>query len=170
MASGASAKNSKGLLAAAVESACKRMEASSPGRAPPANTSNSNDSGNGGAATRTYTLTHNDLTGALLLSIGPRVNAEQVRGLYTRLVRDEVVAEWRFDWHPPAGLADCPPHQDAAGNIEKRQAPASRFVPQPADDFVHPPLALVGPPRIHLGGVAVAGAVLGRLDVERPAG
>ena len=58
------------------------------------------------AATRTYTLTHNDLTGALLLSIGPRVNADQVRGLYTRLVRDEVVAEWRYDYDPPQGLVE----------------------------------------------------------------
>jgi hypothetical protein len=74
---------------------------------------NGNESGGGASSsggassqTRTYTLTHNDLTGALLLSIGPRVNAEQVRGLYTRLVRDEVVAEWRFDYAPPQGLVE----------------------------------------------------------------
>jgi hypothetical protein len=64
---------------------------------------------------RRYTLTHNDLTGALHLSVGCDYNAEQVAGWrvparlvaerrtdsplaqlrrYTRLLRDEVLAEW----------------------------------------------------------------------------
>jgi hypothetical protein len=72
-------------------------------------------------ATRTYTLTHNDLTGALLLSIGPGVNADQVRGLYTRLVRDEVVAEWRFDYAPPAGLVETAEQRRRRHRREQRQ-------------------------------------------------
>jgi hypothetical protein len=72
-----------------------------------------------GAERRRYTLTHNDLTGALTLSVGREYNAEQVAGWcapsrratthrhltlfpltlprtqrYTRLLRDEVLAEW----------------------------------------------------------------------------
>ncbi len=43
---------------------------------------------------RKYTLTHNDLTGSLRLTIGPEFNEEQISGFYTRLLRDEVVAEW----------------------------------------------------------------------------
>jgi hypothetical protein len=43
---------------------------------------------------RRYTLTHNDITGNLRLSIGPDFNEEQISGFYTRLLRDEVVAEW----------------------------------------------------------------------------
>ena len=66
---------------------------------------------------RRYTLTHNDLTGALRLSIGAQFNARQVRNLYTRVLRDEIVSEWRFGggaapWggacearHPPRSTA-----------------------------------------------------------------
>lgn len=59
---------------------------------------------------RRYTLTHNDVTGALLLTIGTEYNAAQTSGWcvvlscccplpdvcarYTRLLRDEVLAEW----------------------------------------------------------------------------
>jgi Staygreen protein len=43
---------------------------------------------------RRYTLTHSDATGDLFLTIGPDYDREQVRGLYTRLMRDEVLAEW----------------------------------------------------------------------------
>jgi hypothetical protein len=43
-----------------------------------------------------YTLTHNDITGALQLTIGPEFNWKQVSSFYTRLLRDEVVAEWTF--------------------------------------------------------------------------
>ncbi|MFP3898589.1 MAG: staygreen family protein [Dehalococcoidia bacterium] len=42
---------------------------------------------------RRYTLTHSDRTGHLFLSIGREFNAPQVSGLYTRLMRDEVLAE-----------------------------------------------------------------------------
>ena len=44
---------------------------------------------------RTYTLTHSDLTGDLFLTVGSEHNREQFAGLYNRLMRDEVVAEWR---------------------------------------------------------------------------
>ncbi|EFJ50606.1 hypothetical protein VOLCADRAFT_103823 [Volvox carteri f. nagariensis] len=43
---------------------------------------------------RKYTLTHNDITGNLRLTIGPEYNMKQISGFYTRLLRDEVVAEW----------------------------------------------------------------------------
>lgn len=46
---------------------------------------------------RRYTLTHNDITGELRLSIGTEYNVEQISGFYTRLLRDEVTAEWRQD-------------------------------------------------------------------------
>lgn len=45
---------------------------------------------------RRYTLTHNDITGALQLSIGSDYNQQQVQGFYTRILRDEITAEWYF--------------------------------------------------------------------------
>ena len=42
---------------------------------------------------RRYTLTHSDRTGELFLSIGKKYNKRQISGLYTRLMRDEVLAE-----------------------------------------------------------------------------
>ena len=42
---------------------------------------------------RRYTLTHSDITGELFLTIGNEYDARQVSGLYTRLMRDEVLAE-----------------------------------------------------------------------------
>jgi hypothetical protein len=47
-------------------------------------------------ACRRYTLTHNDITGALQLSIGSDYNQRQVQGFYTRILRDEITAEWLF--------------------------------------------------------------------------
>ncbi|KAG2452600.1 hypothetical protein HYH02_002837 [Chlamydomonas schloesseri] len=43
---------------------------------------------------RKYTLTHNDITGSLCLTIGAEYNQQQISGFYTRLLRDEVIAEW----------------------------------------------------------------------------
>ena len=43
---------------------------------------------------RRYTLTHSDVTGDLFLSIGPDYDRQATRKLYTRLMRDEVLAEW----------------------------------------------------------------------------
>ena len=42
---------------------------------------------------RRHTLTHSDLTGDLYLTIGDTYDMEQISRLYTRLVRDEVLAE-----------------------------------------------------------------------------
>jgi len=42
---------------------------------------------------RRYTLTHSDVTGDLFLTIGAEYDRQQVAGLYTRLMRDEVLAE-----------------------------------------------------------------------------
>lgn len=46
---------------------------------------------------RRYTLTHNDITAALTLSVGRKFNSAQTAGFYTRLLRDEVIAEWRHE-------------------------------------------------------------------------
>jgi hypothetical protein len=46
---------------------------------------------------RRYTLTHSDRTGDLFLSIGSDYNHKQISGWYTRLMRDEVLAEWLDD-------------------------------------------------------------------------
>ncbi len=42
---------------------------------------------------RRYTLTHSDMTGDLFLSIGSEYDFKQISRLYTRLMRDEVLAE-----------------------------------------------------------------------------
>lgn len=42
---------------------------------------------------RRYTLTHSDRTGELFLAIGTEYNRKQISGLYTRFMRDEVLAE-----------------------------------------------------------------------------
>ena len=42
---------------------------------------------------RRYTLTHSDRTGELFLSISSEYNMMQISRLYTRLMRDEVLAE-----------------------------------------------------------------------------
>ena len=44
---------------------------------------------------RCYTLTHSDSSGELFLTIGKTYNQSQVSGWYTRLMRDEVTAEWQ---------------------------------------------------------------------------
>lgn len=43
---------------------------------------------------RRYTLTHSDSTGDLFLTISPEYDEKQISGFYTRLMRDEVLAEW----------------------------------------------------------------------------
>jgi hypothetical protein len=45
---------------------------------------------------RRYTLTHSDLTGNLFLSIGCDYNLRQISGWYSKFMRDEVLAEWKF--------------------------------------------------------------------------
>ena len=46
-----------------------------------------------GKPTRCYTLTHSDFTGDMFLTIGCAYDKKQVSGLYTRLMRDEVLSE-----------------------------------------------------------------------------
>jgi len=43
---------------------------------------------------RAYTLTHSDSTGDLFLTVGAEHDRRQISGWYTRLLRDEVLAEW----------------------------------------------------------------------------
>jgi hypothetical protein len=43
---------------------------------------------------RKYTLTHSDSTGDLFLTIGSDYDHKQISSLYTRFMRDEVLAEW----------------------------------------------------------------------------
>jgi len=56
---------------------------------------------------RCYTLTHSDLTGDLYLTIAPEHNMPQTRGWYTRLMRDEVLAEWEQAGDGPALHVHC---------------------------------------------------------------
>ncbi|MFX1281213.1 MAG: staygreen family protein [Promethearchaeota archaeon] len=44
---------------------------------------------------RRYTLTHSDTTGDLFLTVGTDYDYQQISGLYTRFMRDEVLAEWK---------------------------------------------------------------------------
>jgi hypothetical protein len=46
---------------------------------------------------RRYTLTHSDSTGDPFLTIGAEHNLRQTGGWYTRLMRDEILAEWVED-------------------------------------------------------------------------
>ena len=46
---------------------------------------------------RRYMLTHSDITGELFLSIGSDYDKKQISGLYTRLMRDEVLIELSQD-------------------------------------------------------------------------
>ena len=50
-----------------------------------------------GRSGRFYTLTHSDSTGDLYLSIGQCHAKKQTLGWYTRLIRDEVLAELKKD-------------------------------------------------------------------------
>jgi hypothetical protein len=45
---------------------------------------------------RAYTLTHSDLTGELFLTIGKEIHSSQIEGIYTWIMRDEVLAEWEL--------------------------------------------------------------------------
>ena len=56
---------------------------------------------------RRYTLTHNDLTGQLLLTIGQQYNTAQLSGWYNRLLRDEILAHWHFDEEQPVLHIEC---------------------------------------------------------------
>jgi Staygreen protein len=61
----------------------------------------------GPLAPRRYTLTHSDSTGDLFLTVGPEVDRKQISGWYTRLMRDEVLAEWQESEEGPALHVFC---------------------------------------------------------------
>ncbi|MHA2392155.1 MAG: staygreen family protein [Promethearchaeota archaeon] len=46
---------------------------------------------------RKYTLTHSDSTGDLFLTIGFDYDFQQISKLYTKFMRDEVLAEWQIE-------------------------------------------------------------------------
>ena len=56
---------------------------------------------------RRYTLTHSDATGDLYLTVGPEVDRKQISGWYTRLMRDEVLAEWDETGEGPVLRVTC---------------------------------------------------------------
>ena len=56
---------------------------------------------------RCYTLTHSDTTGDLFLTIGPEHDREQISGWYTRLMQDQVLAEWREEASGPVLHVHC---------------------------------------------------------------
>jgi len=56
---------------------------------------------------RSYTLTHSDRTGDLYLTIAQRYNKPQISGWYTRLMRDEVLAQWVLDGDHPCLRVHC---------------------------------------------------------------
>jgi hypothetical protein len=57
-------------------------------------------SSEGPVVPRAYTLTHSDSTGNLFLTVGPTFDCRQTSGWHTRLLRDEVLAEWRTEDTP----------------------------------------------------------------------
>lgn len=56
---------------------------------------------------RRYTLTHSDVTGDLFLSIGTEYDSERTSHWYTRLMRDEVLAEWGAEDGEPRLMVHC---------------------------------------------------------------
>eukprot|EP00887_Chlorella_sp_A99_P001981 scaffold18.g1981.t1 len=75
---------------------------------------------------RCYTLTHSDLTGNLTLSIGPHFNRAQLAGWYTRILRDEVLAEWR---HGAAAACATTAALDGAWPSPSGEPASSRLEP-----------------------------------------
>ena len=68
---------------------------------------------------RCYSLTHSDTTGDLFLTIGPDFDRAQISVLYTRLMRDEVLAEWREDEDGPALHVYCHVSGGAAACVRR---------------------------------------------------
>jgi len=56
---------------------------------------------------RRYTLTHSDVTGELFLSIGTEYDRKRISHWYTKLMRDEVLAEWEADNGRPYLVVHC---------------------------------------------------------------
>lgn len=49
----------------------------------------------GSKVPRCYTLTHSDITGDLFLTVGLTYDHEKLSGLYGKLMRDEILGEWK---------------------------------------------------------------------------
>lgn len=64
-------------------------------------------SGKSSVVPRRYTLTHSDRTGDLFLTVGPDYDDKQIKGWYTRLLRDEVLAEFIMEETGPALHVYC---------------------------------------------------------------
>ena len=64
-------------------------------------------SADGPIVPRCYTLTHSDATGDLFLATGSEFDRAQISGWYTRLMRDEVLAEWLEDDDGPSLHVYC---------------------------------------------------------------
>jgi hypothetical protein len=87
---------------------------------------------------RCYTLTHSDRTGDLSLTIGPAFHETQVSGWYTRLMRDEVLAEWREKDDGPSLHVHC--HVSGGfviGSARWRYAIFQRELPLVLEAFRH---------------------------------
>ena len=56
---------------------------------------------------RRYTLTHSDITGDLFLSVGTEYDGKRISYWYTRLMRDEVLAEWDVENERPGLMVHC---------------------------------------------------------------
>jgi len=87
---------------------------------------------------RCYTLTHSDATGDLFLTIGPAFDRAQISGWYTRLMRDEVLAEWREEDDGPSLHVYC--HVSGglvAGTARWRDAIFRRELPLVLEAFRH---------------------------------
>ena len=56
---------------------------------------------------RRYALTHSDVTGRLFLSIGAEYDGKRISHWYTRLMRDEVLAEWDRENDVPCLTVHC---------------------------------------------------------------
>ncbi|EFN58306.1 hypothetical protein CHLNCDRAFT_142305 [Chlorella variabilis] len=67
-------------------------------------------------AGRRYTLTHNDVTGSLQLSIGHEYNRRQLDGWYTRILRDEILAEWQDTPTPAPPSSGSSPAATGSGS------------------------------------------------------
>jgi hypothetical protein len=55
---------------------------------------------------RKYTLTHSDMTGDLFLTIAPKYNQKNLKNLYAKLMRDEVLGCWEEN-NPPVLHIHC---------------------------------------------------------------
>ncbi len=56
---------------------------------------------------RCYTLTHSDRTGDLFLTIASDYDRHQISGWYTRLMRDEILAQWSHEDGIPTLHVHC---------------------------------------------------------------